>query len=73
MIMTTKLTTLPIGTSKEHIELGFLTPDQIAMIDKALLKVGEFGEVRLILEKRCLRFIVLQQSYDVRSWQAEKS
>ena len=68
-------TTLPSKKQTEidrkDPDLKFLDFNQIAMIDRALLKAGEFGEVRLILEKGCLRFVVVQQSFDVRHWQAE--
>jgi hypothetical protein len=35
------------------------------MIDEALNEIGEFGEVRLIVEKRRLRFLVTVKSSDV--------
>lgn len=47
----------------------FLTTHQIAMIDEALRSIGEFGEIRLIVEKGKLRFIVTQRSYDALKWQ----
>jgi len=34
------------------------------MIDEALVTVGEFGEVHLVVNKGCLRFIITQKSYD---------
>ncbi len=34
-----------------------LTTDQIKLIDRALVEIGDFGEVRLIIEKGRLRFI----------------
>jgi hypothetical protein len=39
------------------------------MIDEALSAVGEFGEVRLIVEKGRLRFVVTQKSFDAQKWQ----
>lgn len=48
----------------KHIELH-----QISMIDEALGTLGEYGEVRLIVEKGRLRFIVTQKSYDALKWQ----
>jgi len=39
------------------------------MIDEALSVLGEFGEVRLIVEKGRLRFIVTQKSTDALKWQ----
>ena len=35
------------------------------MIDEALCALGEAGEVRLIIEKSHLRFLVLGKRYDV--------
>jgi hypothetical protein len=48
--------------------LRFLNPRQVMMIDEALSKVGDFGEVRLIIEKGRLRFLTTQNSYDVLKW-----
>jgi len=53
----------------EHPPLKFLDPSQVPMIDEALSVVGEFGEVRLIVEKGRLRFIVTQKSFDAQKWQ----
>ncbi len=47
----------------------FLLPDHIKMIDEALVSLGEFGEVRLVVEKGRLRFLVTQKSYDMLKWQ----
>jgi hypothetical protein len=47
----------------------FLQPQQIAMIDEALRSLGEFGEVRLIVEKGRLRFVVTQKSFDALKWE----
>ena len=41
------------------------------MIDDALTDVGEFGEVRLIVTKGRLRFVVTQQSHDAIQWEEE--
>ena len=49
--------------------LNFLNQRQIAMIDEALSVLGEFGEIRLIVEKGRLRFIVTQKSIDALKWQ----
>ena len=49
--------------------LNFLNQRQIAMIDEALSVLGEFGEIRLIVEKGRLRFIVTQKSVDAFKWQ----
>lgn len=34
------------------------------MIDEAIESVRDFGEVRLVIEKGRLRFVVTQQSHD---------
>ena len=47
----------------------FLNPDQIAMIDEALSSLGQYGEVRLVVEKGRLRFLVTQKSIDTFKWQ----
>ena len=46
-----------------------LQANQIAMIEEALRSVGEYGEVRLIVEKGRLRFLVTQRSIDTLKWQ----
>ncbi|HCE17843.1 MAG TPA: hypothetical protein DEQ80_08290 [Anaerolinea thermolimosa] len=45
-----------------------LTDEQVAMIEEALARVGEFGEVRLKVEKGRLRFICVEQSFDALRW-----
>ena len=47
----------------------FLQGHQIAMIDEALHSLGDFGEVRLVVEKGRLRFLVTQKSFDALKWQ----
>jgi hypothetical protein len=47
----------------------FLLPRHIQMIDEALISLGEYGEVRLVVEKGSLRFLVTQKSYDTLKWQ----
>ncbi len=41
------------------------------MIDEALTDVGEFGEVRLIVTKGRLRFVVTQRSHDALQWEEQ--
>jgi hypothetical protein len=50
--------------------LRFLKPSQIRMIDEALGKIGEFGEVRLVVERGRLRFLVTEKSFDVLKWES---
>jgi len=35
------------------------------MIDHAIGSVGKYGKVHLIIEKRCLRFLVTKISFDI--------
>ena len=57
-------------SSKENVNnFQFLSPSHIQMIDEALHSLGEFGEVRLVVEKGRLRFLVTQKSYDTYKWQ----
>jgi len=59
-----KLPTLENHTLPVH----FLDADQVAMIEEALVSLGEFGEVRLVVEKGRLRFLVTQRSFDAQKW-----
>jgi hypothetical protein len=56
---------------RDATALQFLHPDQIEMIDDALTRVGDYGEVHLVVEKGKLRFIVINTSVDVRNWKAQ--
>lgn len=38
------------------------------MIEEALNSLGDFGEVRLVVEKGRLRFLQTQKSLDVLKW-----
>jgi hypothetical protein len=49
--------------------LSFLDQRQVKMIDEALSALGEYGELRLVVEKGRLRFIVTQKSFDALKWQ----
>jgi hypothetical protein len=42
----------------------------IEMLQEALSAVGEYGEIHLVIEKGCLRFIVIEKSLDVLKWPA---
>lgn len=53
----------------ECYTLKFMDWNQIPMVDEALSSLGEYGEVRLIVEKGRLRFLVTQKSYDALKWQ----
>jgi hypothetical protein len=54
---------------KKSSSLKFLAPNQVMMIDEALATLGDYGEVRLIIEKGRLRFLVTQKSHDALKWQ----
>jgi hypothetical protein len=45
-----------------------LTSNQIAMIEEAIGVIGEFGEVRLVIERGRLHFITAQKSFNVRNY-----
>lgn len=38
------------------------------MVDEALESVGDFGEVKLVVEKGRVRFVVTSVSRDVKKW-----
>ena len=50
-------------------DISFLDQRQVKMIDEALSALGEYGELRLVVEKGRLRFIVTQKSFDALKWQ----
>jgi len=58
-----------LNRNDERSFLRVLSASQVEMIDEALSSVGEFGEVRLIVEKGRLRFVVTEKSFDVLKWQ----
>ena len=55
--------TSPVTTAGDR--RAFLTPPQVAMIDEALSSLGEYGELRLVVEKGRLRFLVTHKSFDL--------
>ena len=50
--------------------LKFLSDSQARMIDEALSAVGEFGEVRLVVQKARIRYVVIEKSHDALKWEA---
>ena len=50
-------------------DISFLDQRQVKMIDEALAALGDYGELRLVVEKGRLRFIVTQKSFDALKWQ----
>jgi len=57
---------LPNG---ELYSLKFLNAKQVSMIDEALSSLGDYGEVRLVVEKGKLRFLATQKSFDALKWE----
>lgn len=60
---------LQLSESVDVAPLTFLTQRQVHMIDEALSTLGDYGELRLIVEKGRLRFLVTQRSIDALKWQ----
>ena len=58
---------------KDNQLLSFLDQEQVIMIDEALSTLGEYGELRLIVEKGRLRFLVTQKSFDALKWKPGSS
>ena len=68
--MTDRLQQVQIVTSNgDSCTLKFMDFEQLSMIDEALNSLGDYGEVRLIIEKGRLRFLITQKSYDALKWQ----
>lgn len=59
----------PLRTISSTRLLSFLDQRQVEMIDEALAALGDYGELRLVVEKGRLRFIVTQKSFDALKWQ----
>jgi len=59
----------PLEASATLKSLTFLDSGQVQMIDEALAALGDYGELRLIVEKGRLRFLVTQKSFDALKWQ----
>jgi hypothetical protein len=57
------------GSNAKSSSLNFLNHRQVVMIDEALSALGEYGEIRLIVEKGRLRFLVTQKSFDALKWE----
>lgn len=49
-----------------------LHPDQVEMIEEAILSAGQYGEVRLVIESGRLRFVVVERSFDALKWRPGK-
>ena len=53
-------------------QLKFLSPSQVEKIDEAMANLGPWGEIRLVVQKGRLRFLVTQHSQDALLWEAEE-
>jgi hypothetical protein len=53
----------------DDLSLKFLEMKQVSMIDEALSSLGDYGELRLVVEKGKLRFLVTQKSFDALKWE----
>lgn len=62
-----------IKQASDNRILSFLDQQQVIMIDEALSTLGEYGELRLIVEKGRLRFLVTQKSFDALKWKPGSS
>jgi hypothetical protein len=60
--------TLVKNEEKNITASRFLTPQQVAMIEEALMSLGDYGELRLIVERGRLRFLVTHKSFDALKW-----
>ena len=59
-----------IKTEPKLPDMANLSSKDILMIDEAITSVGEFGEVRLVVEKGRLRYVVIQKSHDALKYEA---
>ena len=53
-------------------QLKFLSPAQVEKIDEAMANLGPWGEIRLVVQKGRLRFLVTQQSHDALLWEGKR-
>lgn len=53
---------------EDEVVLKFMDSRQVSMIDEALSSLGEYGELRLVVEKGRLRFLVTNKSFDALKW-----
>ena len=58
------------GVGPEAFKLRFLTPAQARRIDELLAQVGEYGEVRLVVQHGELRYINKVESY--KAWKTDE-
>ena len=66
--MNDRLSETKLTHRSTHARARHLLPDQLAMIEEALGSLGEYGEVRLVVERGQIRFITVAQSFDALKW-----
>jgi len=59
----------PKNVSPPGLKLKFLNPEQLKQIDDVLASLGEYGEVRLIVQHSELRYINKVES--IKAWKNE--
>ena len=59
-----------ISLDSETNGTSMLSSSYIQMIEEALASLGDYGEVRLVVERGRLRFLITQKSYDILKWQS---
>ena len=58
------------NNSGESLKLKFLSLTQVRHIDEVLAQLGEYGEVRLVIQHGELRYINKLESY--KAWKSEE-
>jgi hypothetical protein len=66
--MNKEIRRIPTPKNDDPAPRHILHSAHIGMLEEALSAVGEYGEVRLVVEKGRLRFIIIEKSYDVLKW-----
>ena len=59
----------PKNVSLPGLKLKFLNPEQLKQIDDVLASIGEYGEVRLIVQHGELRYVNKVESF--KAWKNE--
>jgi hypothetical protein len=57
---------IKINQVSKKTSIHHLTFDQVKMIEEAITSVGEFGEVRLVIERGTVHYLVTQKSINMR-------
>ena len=64
-----------INITEPQVEgaINHLTADQVKMIDDAISSIGDFGEVRLVIQRGQLHYLVTQKSFNMRKSRTSSS